>query len=95
MLLTSQPHPLFLASQRHRLVLASQPTPLNQESVCLLHPFPTKPHTDTGPPTVSAPLTQVWRMRAYKTEQTLGAAKPLWFVKMPLQIPKDSVQRFV
>ena len=38
---------------------------------------------------------QVWRMRAYRTEKTVGAAKPLWYLKAALQLSKDTVQRLI
>ena len=40
-------------------------------------------------------LRQVWRLRAYKTEKTLGAAKPLWYLSSSLELAKDTVQRIV
>eukprot|EP00435_Cladocopium_sp_Y103_P008064 s2865_g2.t1 len=33
-------------------------------------------------------LVKVWRLRAYRNERTLGAAKPLWFMKHELNLGK-------
>ena len=38
---------------------------------------------------------QVWRLRAYKPEKTLGAAKPLWFLAHELKLEKGRVQRII
>lgn len=38
---------------------------------------------------------QVWRLRAYRNERTLGAAKPLWFMKRELNLGKGVVQRII
>ncbi|CAK9115722.1 unnamed protein product [Durusdinium trenchii] len=40
-------------------------------------------------------LLQVWRMRAHKSEKSLCAAKPLWFLARQLKVPKGMVQRIV
>ena len=41
------------------------------------------------------PSPEVWRLRAYRPEKTLGAAKPLWFLKHPLNLTKGTVQRII
>ncbi|CAK8986598.1 Uncharacterized protein SCF082_LOCUS619 [Durusdinium trenchii] len=43
----------------------------------------------------SSTLKKVWRLRAYKPEKTLGAAKPMWFLTTTLNMAKGSVQRVV
>ena len=38
---------------------------------------------------------QVWRMRAYRPENSLAAAKPLWFLKNPLSLVSGQVKRII
>lgn len=49
-------------------------------------PFPICP-ANPGP--------EVWRLRAYRPEKTLGAAKPLWFLSHELNLTKGKVQRII
>ena len=42
-----------------------------------------------------APMAQVWRLRVYKTEKVIGAAKPLLFLKRPLVMTKGQCQRIL
>ncbi|CAK9008793.1 Uncharacterized protein SCF082_LOCUS10019 [Durusdinium trenchii] len=40
-------------------------------------------------------LRKVWRVRPYRPEKTLGAAKPMWFLSHTLDMAKGTVQRVV
>lgn len=57
-----------------------------------------QPHTLRAPQKITIalePVLQVWRMRAHKSEKSLCAAKPLWFLARQLKVPKGMVQRIV
>ncbi len=41
------------------------------------------------------PMTQVWRLRVYKNEKVIGAAKPLVFLKWSLAMTKGQCQRIL
>lgn len=38
---------------------------------------------------------QVWRLRVYQAERTVGAAKPLLFLKQKLNLQKSQAQRIM
>jgi len=41
------------------------------------------------------PMMQVWRLRMYRPENSLGAAKPLYFLTQKLDLKKGWVQRLI
>ena len=43
----------------------------------------------------TGPLQLHWRLRLYKEEKLVAAAKPLWFLPKPLSLKKGQVQRVV
>ena len=48
-----------------------------------------------GTSQLAAHLNLVWRTRVYVREKTVGAAKPLWFLKAPLTLAADKYQRII
>ena len=68
------------------------PVHLTSQSIWLPSPFDFPIHLTSQSTWLPS---QVWRLRAYRTERTLGAAKPLWYLSSSLELAKNTVQRIV